>query len=44
MWESWVPSPGWEDPLEEAGYPLQYPGQENSMDVEFMGPQRVGHD
>ena len=29
-------------PGEEKGYPLQYSGLENSMD--FMGPQRVGHD
>ena len=33
MWESWVRSLGWEDPLEkEKGYPLQYSGLENSMD------------
>ena len=32
MWETWVQSLGWEDPLEkEKGYPLQYPGLENSM-------------
>ena len=41
MWESWVRSLGWEDPLEEGkGYPLQYFGLENSMDMES---QRVGH-
>ena len=41
MWESWVRSLGWEDPLEESkGYPLQYFGLENSMDMES---QRVGH-
>jgi len=35
MWETWVPSLGWEDPLEKgrAGYPLQYSGLENSMNV-----------
>ena len=41
-WETWVPSLGWEDPLERKGYPLQYSGLENSMDC--MGLQRVGHD
>ena len=33
MQETWVPSLGWEDsPGEGKGYPLQYPGLENSMD------------
>ena len=33
MWETWVRSLGWEDPLEkENGYPLQDSGLENSMD------------
>ena len=33
MWETWVCSLGWEDPLEKGqGYPLQYSGLENSMD------------
>ena len=33
MWETWVRSLGWEDPLEkEKGYPLQYSGLGNSMD------------
>ena len=32
MWETWVRSLGWEDPLGEGkGYPLQYSGLENSM-------------
>ena len=32
MWETWVQSLGWEDPLEKGkGYPLQYSGLENSM-------------
>ena len=32
-------------PEEEKGYPLQYSGQENSMDcVKSMGLQRVEHD
>ena len=30
MWETWVPSLGWEDPLEEGT--LQYSCLENSMD------------
>ena len=33
MWENWVRSLGWEDPLEKGiGYPLQYSSLENSMD------------
>ena len=33
MWATWVPSLGWEDPLEKGkGYPLQYSGLENSTD------------
>ena len=33
MWENWVRSLGWEDPLEKGiGYPLQYSCLENSMD------------
>ena len=28
---------GWEDPLEEKGYPLQYSGLENSMDCIVFG-------
>ena len=34
MWETWVQSLGWEDPLEKgtATHPLQYSGLENSMD------------
>ena len=33
MWETQVPSLGWEDPLENGnGYPLQYSGLENSTD------------
>ena len=32
MWEPWVRSLAWEDPLEEGkAYPLQYSGPENSM-------------
>ena len=32
MWEAWVWSLGWENPLEKKGYPLQYFGLDNSMD------------
>ena len=31
-------------PGEGKGYPLQYPGLENSMDFIVQGSQRVGHD
>ena len=46
MWETWVQSLGWENPLGKgkATYPLQYSGLENSMDCISMGLQRVGHD
>ena len=38
MWETWVRSLGWEDPLEKGkGYPLQYSGLENSMDCIVHG-------
>ena len=38
MWENWVQSLGWEDPLEKGtGYPLQYSGLENSMDYIAYG-------
>ena len=39
MWETWVPSLGWEDPLEKgrATHPLQYSGLENSMDCVVHG-------
>ena len=32
MWESWIQSLGWEDPLEKGKAPLQYCSLENSMD------------
>ena len=46
MWETWVQSLGWEDPLQKGtvtfcslgtplGIPLQYSGLENSMDRGF---------
>ena len=38
MLETWVPSLGWEDPLEKGkAYPLQYSGLENSMDCIVHG-------
>ena len=36
MWETWVRSLGWKDPLEKGkGYPLQYSGLENSKDCMY---------
>ena len=37
MWETQVPSLGWEDPLEKGTAPLQYSRLENSMDREVQG-------
>ena len=38
MWETWVRSLGWEDPLEKGtAYPLQYFGLENSTDNTLWG-------
>ena len=38
MWETWVPSLGWEDPLEKGkAYPLQYSGLEKPWTVWSMG-------
>ena len=37
MWETWVWSLGWEDPLEKGRDPLQYSGLENSMDCSPWG-------
>ena len=38
MWETWVQSLGWEDPLKKGkGYPLQYSGLENSTDYTVHG-------
>ena len=45
MWETWVRSLGWEDPLERGkATHSQYSGLENSVDYVSMGSQRVGHD
>ena len=38
MWETWVRSLGWEDPLEKGNsYPLQHSGLENSKDCIVCG-------
>ena len=37
VWETWVPSLGWEDPLEEGRLLLQYSGLQNSMDCVIDG-------
>ena len=38
MWETWVQSLAWEDPLEKnSGYPIQYSGRENSVDCIVHG-------
>ena len=38
MWETWVQSLAWEDPLEKnTGYALQYSGLENSVDCIVHG-------
>ena len=38
MWETWVLSLGWEDPLEKGkAYPPQYSGLENSTDCIVHG-------
>ena len=45
MWETWVRSLGWENPLEkEKAFPLQYSGLGNAMDCIVHRSQRVGHD
>ena len=44
MWETWVWSLDWEDPLEEgmATTPIFWPGEFHGL--QSMGSQRVGHD
>ena len=37
MWETWVQSLGWEDPLEKERLPLQDSGLENSIDCIVHG-------
>jgi len=50
MWETWVQSMGWEDPLEEGMtthssiLPWRIPWTEEPGGLQSMGSQRVGHD
>ena len=50
MWETWVQSLGWENPLEE-GMAIHFsilawriPWTEEPGELQSMGLQRVGHD
>ena len=50
MWETWVPSLGWEDALEEdtathsSILAWRIPWTEEPGGLQSMGSQRVGHD
>ena len=50
MWESWVGSLGWEDPLEKemathsSNFAWRIPWTEEFGGLQSMGSQRVGHD
>ena len=50
MWETWVQSLGWEDPLEEGVathssiLAWRIPWTEGPHELQSMGSQRVGHD
>ena len=50
MWETWVQSPGWEDPLEKemathsSTLAWKIPWMEEPGRLQSMGSQRVGHD
>ena len=50
MWETWVRSLDWEDPLEEGMathsriFALRIPRMEEPGELQSMGSQRVGHD
>ena len=50
IWETWVRSPRWEDPLEKemashsSTLAWKIPWMEESGRLQFMGSQRVGHD
>ena len=45
MWETWVWSLGWEDPLEKGkATHSSIPAWRNRWTVQSMGSQRVGHD
>ena len=41
MWDTWVQSLGWEDPLRGKGYALQYSGLENSMNYSSWGRKEL---
>ena len=49
VWETWVPSLGWEDPLEEGMathsgiLAWRIPWTEEAAELQSMGSQRVGH-
>ena len=42
MWETWVQSLGWEDPLEKGNSPVFWPGEFHGL-YSPWGSQRVGH-
>ena len=50
MWETWVQSLGWEDPLEKgmamhsSNFAWRIPWMGKPTRLQFMGSQRVGHD
>ena len=50
MWETWVRSLGWEDPLEKgtamhfSNLAWRIPGTEEPSGLPSMGSHRVGHD
>ena len=48
MWETWVQSLGWEDPLDEGMANHSMPGEstwtEEPGGLQSLGSQRVGHD
>ena len=50
MWETWVQSLGWEDPLEKemathsSTLAWKIPWTKEPDRLQFMGSQRVGHD
>ena len=50
MWETWVQSLGWRDPLEKGKathssiWACRIPWTEEPCGLQFMGSQRVGHD
>ena len=50
MWETWVQSPGWEDPLDQGKathssiLAWRIPWTEEPGRLQSMGSQRVGHD